>query len=242
MTCRPLPIASPLPNLRTLAQEACLAVLLSEPLPLTWRQGLQAARLRERLADVSCVAPRGWGHRRRHFLSDVNRSDVRMVFLIVMRRVGLALAPTTTVGRAPVAAALASTSPRRKSFGSGRTRRLLLSSPRCGGRSCIRPPSCTCSAGLLGLSGYQRSRIKEKLCHSFSLVRTVVLVNTSSTSPSSPKHAMFMPCGTLLVHPTKDRLHCHWVETTTAHCWVFQLDHECQATSDYHGGLLGVPA
>ena len=40
-------------------------------------------------------------------------------------------------------------------------------------------------------------------CHDFPRDPTVVLVNTSSISPSSLEVAMLMPRGTLLFHPTK---------------------------------------
>ena len=50
-----------------------------------------------------------------------------------------------------------------------------------------------------------------------SRVRTVVLVNTSSTSPSSRKVAILMPCGTLLFE-TKNALQRYGIQTYSTHC------------------------
>ena len=57
-----------------------------------------------------------------------------------------------------------------------------------------------------------------------SRFRTVVLVNTSSTSPSSRKVAVLMPCGTLLFQPTK----------ILAHCWMFQFIANARQTQAGH--------
>ena len=129
--------------------------------------------------------------------------------LCTQKKSGSALAgpgPPIIVGRAPAASALASAARLRNSSRSGCSRPLS---------SCISSPGARFRSTSSGsTSGRRRARLGPsassglthtfaELLHTVSRVRTVVLVNTSSASPSSLKVAILKPLWHLLFQPTE---------------------------------------